>query len=116
MKQYNYIKRLLISIDQLGNAICDGNPDTTISARLHWLSQEENNRGGLGYFKFLRKVVDFSFKPFDGEGHCLQAYTSQPHTVLRGSDIALGLMGIIVLASCSVIGTIAWLKTLLFGS
>lgn len=31
---WDYIKRVLIGVDQLINSICNGNPDETISSRL----------------------------------------------------------------------------------
>ena len=109
MRKPNYLKRVLISIDQLGNALCDGDPDTTISARLHWLSEPENiDKWGGKYFKVLRRVVDYSFHPFDGAGHCYQAYYSQPHKVLRGSKAALSVLGFFVGASCALIVPIGW--------
>jgi len=106
----NYMKRMLIAIDQLGNAICDGHPDTTISARLHWLSISENKKPwGFKYFLALRRVVDFTFYPFDGPGHCYQAYYYQRQTVLRGSKIALMIMGALVFISCFLIAPIGWI-------
>lgn len=110
MGKTNYIKRMMIAIDQLGNTICDGHPDTTISARLHWLSIAENEKSwGFNYFLILRRVVDYTFHPFDGEGHCYQAYYYQRHTVLRGSKIALSAMGALVFISCFVIAPIGWI-------
>lgn len=35
----SYFKNILVSVDQLGNAICGGNPDNTISARVGFFSQ-----------------------------------------------------------------------------
>ena len=110
MKTPNYLKRVLISIDQLGNALCDGDPDTTISARLHWL-----NRDGWGakYFTILRRIVDYSFYPFDGEGHCYQAYYSQPHKTLRGSKVALSVLGFFIGISCVLIIPVGWIYNLI---
>ena len=112
MKNQNYIKRLFIAIDQLGNALCDGEPDTTISARLHWLSTTDNSKKwGYKYFKILRRVVDYTFYPFDGAGHCYQAYYYQRHTVLRGSKTALILLGVLVFLSCILIIPIGWVHS-----
>ena len=114
MKTPNYLKRVLISIDQLGNALCDGDPDTTISARLHWLSEIQNrDEWGAKYFTILRRIVDYSFYPFDGEGHCYQAYYSQPHKTLRGSKVALSVLGFFIGISCVLIIPVGWIYNLI---
>jgi len=89
-----YIGRLLISFDQLGNAIAGGNPDVTISARLYYLSDVRE----ILIAKWLMWLVDFVFYPVDGVGHCEKAYNQHENEVLRrGSDVALIVLCLITL-------------------
>lgn len=56
----HYILNLLVAIDQLGNAICGGDPDETISSRLAKLNRRGNKVGVVGC-----KILDKFEK-----GHC----------------------------------------------
>ena len=73
--QHEYRSRplaILIAIDQLGNAIAGGNPDSTISARVGYFSDKtlrEKTLGRHAYWKGLERIIDFAFFPIDGEKH-----------------------------------------------
>jgi hypothetical protein len=56
----HYILNLLVAIDQLGNAVCGGDPDETISSRLAKLNRRGNKVGVIGC-KILDKL---------DKGHC----------------------------------------------
>lgn len=95
-----YIGRLLISFDQLGNAIAGGNPDVTISARLYYLSEVRETL----IAKWLMWLVDFVFYPVDGVAHCEKAYVNhEDEAIRRGSDVALIVLTIITLPFLPVI-------------
>jgi len=61
-----YIKRLLISIDQLGNTALDGDPDETISSRVG-----RNAVQGKVWAIVIAKVIDYiALTVFDQKNHC----------------------------------------------
>lgn len=106
----SYLLRVLISIDQLGNTLAGGDPDATISARVGYhMLQPSPSR----YWRTLERVIDFTFEPVDGPGHCDAAYmadTEDRHS--SGSDAARLLLGVFVIAGCAVIAPIVRLLVL----
>lgn len=100
---------MLVAIDQLGNTLAGGDPDITISARVGFFANYSENRSYYYYWKFLERVIDFTFYPLDGSGHCLQALKAdneQGHT--HGSDIMRALLGLIAVTACLFIAVITW--------
>ena len=95
----NWILNVLVSIDQLGNAIAGGNPDATISARVGYFS-ETGDCSFRQYWELLRRIIDFTFYPIDGPNHCVNAYLADPESVKPGNDLARAFLGIIVIVSC----------------
>lgn len=99
-----YLLNILIAIDQLGNTLAGGHPDVTISARVGYQCwKHEPGR----YWRALRWVIDTTFKPIDGPGHCIEAYFSDVkgrHN--SGSDAARLVLGVLVLAGCAVLAPI----------
>lgn len=68
-QQYkNWPYAVLIAIDQLGNTLAGGHPDSTISARIGYFS--ENVCSVKVYWKNLERIIDFTFFPIDGPKHC----------------------------------------------
>lgn len=55
-----YLLNILVAVDQLGNALFNGDPDETISSRLAKLNRKGNKIGVVGC-----KILD----KFD-KGHC----------------------------------------------
>ncbi len=107
MTDYNktYLGRILNAVSQLGNAISGGNPDISISARIgyksHWFGFEIPL-----YWKLIQKLVDFTFYPIDGEGHCQQAYWAdykEDYKLKSGSTFGLIIMTILVSVVCLLI-------------
>ena len=110
-------RSVLIAIDQLFNALAGGNPDETISAR-------------LGYLDYIRKtwlarplriLVDVTFYPLDGWGHCHNAYYYSmpeiyvsdftdgiPTKYIRGNNAALIALSIFVVAGCIILTPITY--------
>lgn len=99
----SYIRNLLVALDQFGNAIAAGNPDSTISARVgyfaHLHSQPtEFKRWTRFYWFFMEKLINIMFWPVDGPNHCRDAWQSDNEELFReGSDVArVILSGLIV--------------------
>lgn len=60
-------------IDQAGNTLAGGNPQCTISARTYALVAATNK----WYWHLLMYVIDLSFYPIDGPGHCKQSFLNE---------------------------------------
>ena len=67
----DYIFSILVALDQLANAICGGNPDMTISARIGQFAPTSR------YWRTLERLVDWAFYPWQGPGHCYYAYLAE---------------------------------------
>lgn len=97
----SYFENVLVSIDQLGNALCGGNPDNTISARVGYFSAV--NRNATKYFwKTLERVIDFTFWPVDGPHHCLQAFEADPQETFNDNngDFFRVIISLVIVATC----------------
>ena len=103
-KTKTWVGRIFIALDQLGNALAGGNPDATISQRLGYLHVERP----MKLTTLLMMLVNWTFKPVDGEGHCKQAYDNSTEEHLRGNDAALAVMGLILAAVCPVLRPLVW--------
>jgi uncharacterized membrane protein len=87
--------------DRFLNALCGGHADNTISARVgyhitaggHWHSP---------FWRGLALMIDSTFKPIDGDGHCEQAYAQEKNYFYShsGNDVARAILGVIVFLSC----------------
>jgi hypothetical protein len=71
----NYWRKAALSIDQTINALAGGNPDVSLSAHIGYMSMQGKTRWWC-----IERVVNYTFKPLDGEGHCADS-------VLADSDI-----------------------------
>lgn len=103
---------LIVNIDRLGNALCSGDYRTTVSGRVGFFALTKKNR----YWKLLEWVINETFKPIDGRKHCLRAYQWERGKGLshrRGSDVALGLLSILIILACVILAPIIWLIALL---
>lgn len=88
---------LLLGIDRFGNALSGGNYRATISGRIGWFAKNKNNK----YWLFLQKVVDNTFRPIEGPGHCARAAKVEKGIKYRrGNDVALFLLSSITLTTC----------------
>ena len=66
----NYLARLLLAIDQLLNvAICNGEPDETMSSAAYRMERDGR------FWGFMRQVIDALFW-FQSQ-HCKKAYESE---------------------------------------
>lgn len=97
----SYFKNLLVSIDQLGNTICGGNPDCTISARVGLHAQTKRTYSKW-FWKLEEKLINFTFWPVDGAGHCKAAFEADPEDAFYDNtgDWARALLFVVILACC----------------
>jgi hypothetical protein len=105
MKSYtrSYFGRVFIAFSQLGNAISGGNPDITISARIG------QKNGSNIYWRVVRKIVDTSFYPIDGDDHCRESYMrDSEEDYTAGPIFGLVVMTIIMCISCIPISIFTW--------
>ena len=104
-----WLRNVLIAIDQLGNTIAGGNPDITISARVGYFAIHCKNSRFHFYWLCLQFVIDLTFYPLDGEGHCKQALEGDNESGhVHGSDLMRALLGIIAVSACMFIGVFTW--------
>ena len=103
---------VLIAIDQLGNAIGGGNPDSTISARVGHFANDTSgatSRSKRAYWKTLEKIIDFAFEPIDGKGHCKNAAAADHDgRYERGNDITQFILSMIIIIVCPFIAIVLW--------
>lgn len=105
-----YVKRILISVDQLGNAIAGGNPDCTISGRIGYF-QYNAKKPYIWYWHLLAFVVDSTFYPWDGHGHCKQTYHKEKdEQFLNPNSVFLYfILSLITLVSCAIMAPAFWI-------
>lgn len=93
-----YFKNIFSTIDQLGNALGGGNSDVTISARIGYFSNRGQSKLQL-WWRMMEKVINFTFEPLDGLGHCLQSYNNDNESKHEeGNDIGRAFIGIAFLS------------------
>lgn len=99
-----YWFNVLVAVDQLGNAIADGNPDNTISARVGYFASAGCKCRLKPYWKTLERIIDATFEPVQGPGHCYNAWLAEADEAdTQGSYIARVILGVFVAAGCLVI-------------
>ncbi|REE01102.1 hypothetical protein [Marinoscillum furvescens] len=111
MTDYNatYLGRVANAISQLGNALSGGNPDISVSARIGFMSLIM--RSDSLFWIVCRVIVDFTFYPVDGKGHCKNAYLSdidEDFKVGQGWVPGLVIMSILMILFCLVLSPITW--------
>ncbi|MGB0504373.1 MAG: hypothetical protein ACPGGD_09990 [Thalassolituus sp.] len=100
-KQYTH--NLMLTVDQLGNTVFRGNPDSTISARTGFNSAMTNSR----FWLLQERFINYAFKPLDGENHCRQAWQADKDEYFNDAGtMTRVLMAATVMLSCFVIGTL----------
>ncbi len=79
--QKDYLGKNLNSLSQLGNTLCDGGVDISISGRIGYNVLYKPT----SYWLDLQHRVDKTFESVDGLNHCVRAYEMD-----RGEDYILG--------------------------
>ena len=94
--------KVLVAIDQLGNAIADGNPDVTISARVGEFARRVDKY--QPFWRLLESIINLAFLPVDGPEHCYIAFKNESgEKETEGNDIARAILCIFVLVFCPII-------------
>lgn len=105
----SYWKTLGISLDQFGMALCGGDEDCTISATTGYFYLEDRSF----FWAMLQWIIDKTFYPVDGKGHCLKAYRKDPiEEYKEGNKVALFLLTTFF---CIPIALILWTRHLMTG-
>lgn len=79
MQLKQYVKNVLIALDQLINTVIGGRPDETMSSRCYRNAQK------YWYARGGQIVLDFIFRPW-GKNHCYESYMSEVNRNHLGSD------------------------------
>ena len=109
-----YWLNVLIAIDQLGNAIAGGNPDNTISGRVGFFASDLHESKIKKYWKALERIIDFTFEPLQGPGHCFNAWQGEQDEVdTEVTYITRVILGVFVTAGCFVINLVLRLALLI---
>jgi hypothetical protein len=105
-----YLFNLLVAIDQFGNAICGGNPDCTISARVGY-NVIRIKTAAKYYWKTIASIIDYTFWPLQGWGHCYDAYLADKADTIHNNDGAFfrALMTVIIVFTCVPISVLLYL-------
>lgn len=110
-----WIWAVFVAFDQLGNALCGGHPDITVSARLYHVSAWH------GRLRWARFLVDLAFRPADGEFHCHNSFRRETkfarsetahERMQRGNDIALTALAALVVLFVPVLFLVNCLRWL----
>lgn len=107
MTDYNatYLGRLANALSQLGNALAGGDPDVSISARIGQM-----NDANLFWY-VCRVIVDFTFYPIDGWGHCRGAFKSdmlEDYTIGQDWRIGIVVMTCLMVLVCVILVWFTW--------
>lgn len=97
-----YLKTVGIALDQLGMAVCGGNEDCTISATTGYYSKHDPTN----YWILLEWIINTTFFPVDGKGHCSQALEKD-----KGEEFREGFkipLFILTVGCCLIISIILW--------
>lgn len=105
--QNSYIGKNLNSLSQLGNTLCNGGLDISISGRIGYNCLYKKTP----YWERLRKVVDSTFGLIEGSGHCERAYEIDKgeNYKLGGSKRSLITLQILVFSICGLLYPIFWI-------
>jgi hypothetical protein len=94
----SYVKNILIAIDQVGNALAGGNPDNTISGKTGYMALNAKSYARW-FWLMLEALIDTTFMPFDGWGHCFDAWQKEKdeefYWISKRAAVVFGLITII---------------------
>lgn len=100
-----YLRGVLISLDRFFNALCNGDHNVTISARVgyhSWKFRTDEKLKADTWSRILwvtlESVIDWVFQPIDGWYHCSRAYRSSADMDYNeGSKIAQAVLALLVI-------------------
>lgn len=104
LKKATSLWDFIVKVDCIGNALCGGNYNNTVSGRVGYFANVKANR----YWLTIEWIIDLAFRPIEGKGHCYQAllFDSRKKNFLthrRSSDVALAVLSIGTPVVCLVI-------------
>jgi len=106
-----YARSVLMALDRLGNALSGGNSLCTISGRTGYYARF-SLLSVRWFWILLEKVIDFAFFPFDGKGHCYQAYLKETKNEFYRLNsfrfLALFVLAVLTIPTCVLISSISW--------
>lgn len=101
-----FVGRIFMALDRLGNTLTGGHDLITLSARLGYIKTTRN----IKWTNAVMWVVDTTFYPIDGKGHCMSSFERMSEMIVgsvdfmrRGNDVALFCMSLLVVLSCIII-------------
>lgn len=102
----SYIFNILISIDQLGNAIAGGNPDCTISGRVGYFANHAMTLTRW-YWIMMQFIINRTFFPLDGSDHCHYAYhNDEKEEYIAPNSIMMFILSLITIFVCVIIAPV----------
>lgn len=101
----NVFGRLLNGFSQFAHTLALGNPDISMSAKTGWEAEH-----GSKWFQFIEKIVDGTFYPLDGLGHCQKANQSDENEDYRIEVpyFTCIIISIIQVLVCAVLAPFFW--------
>ncbi len=99
-----YVGRVSQALSQLGNALANGNPDVSISARIG------QKRGSNWYWRFATNLVDFTFYPLEGKGHCDRAWNRETKEIYltQGHWLSFVVLTALFTTFCILLIPVTW--------
>lgn len=97
---------ILNGVSQLGNMLSSRHADISISSRV--------GKGALDsikFYLFLQLVIDYTFYPLEGKGHCLNAYKNDPKEDFEfGKDgiYSKTVISLFVCTICPILAVLFW--------
>ena len=117
-----YVSNVFYNFDILMNTLTGGNWRITISARTGFYNKHRSARHGYSrkFWALVASIVDYTFYPMDGPGHCEQAYIWARDNVLDGNADEIGFMhgpkwSLVILLCVIILGCIPLIPILKIG-
>ncbi|PPD36750.1 MAG: hypothetical protein CTY18_02910 [Methylomonas sp.] len=110
---FNWVFQMLIALDRLSNAFAFGNSKSTVSARVGYnalkVRVHKHRHYWARYWLAMETLIDFTFYPLDGPGHCLNALEDDcEHKHELGFDFVRILLTLVIVPACVVLIPINW--------
>ena len=96
----NYILRVLVAKDCVGNAASGGSYKVTVSARTGY---QANKKNPSRFWLVLEALIDWAFYPIDGLNHCVNSI-KEGDRFKQDSDIRLFAVACLIFLFAPLIG------------
>lgn len=94
-----WLANVSTAISRLANATSGGDCRCSVSGRVgHFSRKKKNSR----YWRNMERLIDHTFEPIDGEGHCLQAMGREAG-FKHGHDVGLVVLTMVAAIGCLLI-------------